>query len=57
MDFHDAQKQFQDNFNRFGSPDADPERYNLYAGLVNLTKGLIAIESRLNAIEQELRNR
>jgi len=53
MDFHNAEEQFNDNFRQFGNAQTEPEKFNLYAGLANLARGLRVVQSEL----EDIRNR
>ncbi len=55
MNLHNAIKQFQENRRFFGNPSTEPEKYNLYAGLENLTVGLQDINDKLERIEHLLK--
>jgi hypothetical protein len=54
--FNIAKRQFEDNFKTFGDVNSAPEKWNLYAGLVNLAEGLEELENRIQNIESHLRN-
>lgn len=54
MDFNNAKKQFEENLNLFSSPQSQPEKYNLYAGLMNIAKGLEKLEYEIESIKQKL---
>lgn len=53
MSFQLAAKQFQENIALSGGDQAlaasDPEKFNLYAGLANLARGLQQLERQLHA--------
>ena len=52
-DFQGAMKQFDDNFRRIGGQAAassDPEKYNLYAGLYSLARGLELLEQKVDRL-------
>ena len=55
MKFNNASKQFEENLKMFGDAHTNPEKYNLYAGLMNLADGLSQMEARLDSIERTLR--
>lgn len=64
MSLYQARRQFEENLQLFGDADSQPEKYNLYAGLLNLTKALsdiedkvMRIQSKLEDIEREVRRR
>jgi len=52
MSFYNAVRQFEENLRLFAK--TEPEKYNLYAGLVNLAEGLRNIELKLDEIMQIL---
>ena len=54
MDFRNAEGQFDENFQLFSNPRTEPEKYNLYAGLSNLAKGLQQLQSSISQINQRL---
>jgi hypothetical protein len=56
MSFYDAKKHFEENVKLFKNADINPEKYNLYAGLVNLTKSLIQLDSSVDDINRKLKN-
>ena len=56
MDAYNAAKQFQENLNLFADAQANPEKYNLYAGLLNLTRALERIEQQNEQILLLLRS-
>jgi hypothetical protein len=51
MSFHTAAAQFDENITLLGGEAAlaaaDPEKYNLYAGLLNMARGLEALETEV----------
>ena len=51
MSYHSARNSFNENLRQFGNPQTNPEKYNLYTGLSNLTQ---AIENDLGAIKDLL---
>lgn len=55
MSFFHAKRQFEDNLNLYWDPNVSPEKYNLYAGLLNLADGLYKLESRVEQIEQKIK--
>ena len=55
MSLFTAKKQFEENLRLFGDSNRNPEKFNLYAGLVNLTDALIKIESDLDSIKRKQR--
>ena len=44
---------FKANIEPFSDATSDPEKYNLYLGLINLAEAIAEIEKRLNRIEQK----
>jgi hypothetical protein len=50
MNLNAAEKQFTENLCLFGNANTNPEKFNLYSGLVNLTKSLRSIENDLRMI-------
>ena len=56
MNFYNAEQQFNENFKIFCNPQSQPEKYNLYAGLGNLAKGLQYLEEEIRIIKQKLEN-
>ena len=64
LSLYTARKQFEENLRLFGNAQIEPEKYNFYAGLVNLTKALSDAEGKLehlriklDDIEREVRRR
>lgn len=55
MSFFHAKRQFEDNLNLYWDPNVNPEKYNLYAGLLNLADGLYKLEARVEQIEQKIK--
>jgi len=47
----DAGESFLTNFRLLGGPDAEPEKYNLYKGLIELAAAVENIESDLKDIK------
>jgi hypothetical protein len=54
MGFYEANKQFDENLKLFVTPEENPEKWNLYAGLQNLAQGLEELEERVKKIERHL---
>lgn len=54
MYFDNAKKQFAENLQLFGDPHSEPEKYNLYSGMLNIAKGLNDMEHRLSQLEREV---
>ena len=54
-----AQHNFQENLNKLGekSHEIDPQNYNLYSGLINLTAGLGEVEQKVEQLINLLGNR
>ena len=48
----DAQRQFNENLQLFASPIQAPEKHNLYAGLLNLSRAIAGIERQLDQLER-----
>jgi hypothetical protein len=57
MSLYQAKRQFEENLRLFGNAQTDPEKFNLYAGLINVTKALSDMEDKLENIEREVRRR
>lgn len=53
-DFIAAGKCFQENINLFSDPKNQPEKYNLYGGLLNLAWGMDTLKTLLNEINSRL---
>ncbi len=51
MSAKDAEASFLTNFRLMGGPDAEPEKYNLYKGLMELAASMEKIESDLKDIK------
>lgn len=51
MRFDNAKNQFLDNVRLLGK---DPEKYNQYNGLANISRGLSDLEDRISNIENTL---
>jgi hypothetical protein len=58
MSFQTAAVQFDENITLLGGQEAlaanDPEKFNLYAGLLNLARGLQRLEAEVAAIRQQI---
>jgi len=50
MSLYNAKKQFSENLRLFENAQTQPEKFNLYSGLVNLTDSLSEIESSVSQI-------
>lgn len=61
MSFQTAAEQFGENITLLGGEVAlaanDPEKFNLYAGLLNLARGLQRLEAEVAAIRQQIAHR
>jgi hypothetical protein len=64
LSLYTAKKQFEENLALFGNSSSQPEKFNLYGGLLNLTRALSDIEDKLERlriklddIEREVRRR
>jgi hypothetical protein len=61
MSFRMAAQQFDENIALGGGEVAlaanDPEKFNLYAGLLNLARGLLQLEAEIQAVRQQLVHR
>ncbi|MBU1084861.1 hypothetical protein KKB06_00770 [Patescibacteria group bacterium] len=54
MSTYQAKIQFEENLKLFGNATSQPEKYNLYAGLINLTKAIEQIKSDLRSIKDDI---
>ena len=54
MDFYNAEKQFDENFRLFTNITDKAEKYNFYAGLGNLAKGLQQLEAQVSQLQNNL---
>lgn len=54
MDFYNAEKQFNENFRMFANVTDKAEKYNFYAGLGNMAKGLQQLEMQVTQIQNNL---
>ena len=59
MSAHDAMQAFEENLKRLGANGfkTDPEKFNLYAGLLNLAEEVMHIRSEVQTIKQALARR
>ena len=48
----DAKRMFVENLNAFGDKETQPEKYNLYLGLVYLTASMEQIQQELEEIKR-----
>jgi len=58
MYFYNAVQQFQENLSLIGGDAAgltEPEKYNLYAGLLNLAQGLLQLEAEVQQLQNDVR--
>ncbi|MBN9133649.1 MAG: hypothetical protein J0H48_09850 [Nitrosospira multiformis] len=53
----DAKRMFVENLNAFGDKEAQPEKYNLYLGLVYLMASVEQIQQELEEIKQMIGRR
>ena len=53
--FYDAAKNFDENIRNYAPPEIEGEKYNLYAGLFNLARGLERVEKLLEEIRADLK--
>ncbi len=51
---HAAKKCFNENIQLFSNPESEPEKYNLYNGLLNLTQAVEDLQSQVRKIEQDI---
>lgn len=45
---------FAENLELFGNPASQPEKYNMYQGLINVVQGLSSLEQKVDRIDREL---
>lgn len=50
----DAKRMFVENLNVFGDRQTQPEKYNLYLGLINLVASVEQVQQDLEKIKQLL---
>ncbi|HEU4853982.1 MAG TPA: hypothetical protein VFS89_01690 [Nitrosospira sp.] len=48
----DAKRMFVENLNTFGDKETQPEKYNLYLGLIYLTASVEQIQQELEEIKR-----
>lgn len=53
MSLYTAKKQFEENLRLFGDPNTNPEKFNLYSGLLNLTGSLMNIEAQIELLKRK----
>ena len=53
----DAKRMFVENLNAFGDKETQPEKYNLYLGLIYLVASVEQIQQELEEIKQMLARR
>ena len=51
---NNAKKCFSENLRLFANPTLEPEKYNLYNGLLNLAEAIKGIEQRIKYIKNEI---
>ena len=54
MSFYDAKRFFEENLQLFGDPQTDPEKYNLYNGLLNLVNALEMLDQQIRHLAEQL---
>jgi hypothetical protein len=54
MEIDFAIKQFDENLKLYGNAQVDPEKYNLYAGLLNQAKAVKDLQTRVVSLEDQL---
>jgi len=50
----DAKRMFVENLNAFGDKETQPEKYNLYLGLIYMVAAVEQIQQDLEEIKQQL---
>jgi hypothetical protein len=50
----DAKRMFVENLNAYGDKQSQPEKYNLYLGLIYLTAAVEQIQQDLEQIKQQI---
>lgn len=53
----DAKRMFVENLNAFGDEKTQPEKYNLYLGLIYMASAVEQIQQDLEEIKQQLAKR
>lgn len=53
----DAKRMFVENLNAFGDKETQPEKYNLYLGLIYLMASVEQIQQELGEIKQQMAKR
>jgi hypothetical protein len=53
----DAKRMFVENLNTFGDKQTQPEKYNLYLGLIYLVASVEQIQQDLDEVKQQLAKR
>jgi len=53
-DFMAAGKCFQENLDLFAGPKEQPKEFNLYAGLLNLARGMDSLKTLLMEVNSRL---
>jgi len=49
-----AKKCFEENLQLFANPKLDPEKFNLYSGLLSLATAIANVEQSIGNIEHEI---
>lgn len=55
MKAREAKRCFEENLRLFADPKTEPEKFNLYKGLVLLAEAVAIIESKASDIQTKLR--
>ena len=50
-----AKKSFKENLKLFGNSKAQPEKFNLYSGLIHLTDEIGDLKKEINKLQKELK--
>ena len=60
MDYSTAKRCFKENLDLFGNPQNEPEKFNLYNGLVELTEAIecdmLEIKDQIQCLRQLIQN-
>lgn len=56
MNAFNAKQQFSENLQLYGNAQTDPEKFNLYSGLYNLTKAIEQIQADINQVKFDIQN-
>lgn len=54
MSFYSAKRNFEENLNLFADPQTNPEKYNLYMGLLNMVRGIESLEREVDQVKEEV---